>query len=268
MMLLEQTLSEIRSRPKGSTPALMTHAVLGYPTLRESIELVKAMAGAGAALIELQIPFSDPMADGPTIMSANETALSAGTKVKDCFRAAEILSASIDVPLLFMSYYNILYRHPGGVKAFCRHAAESGIEGLIVPDIPPEESVDGYWTETVKNSLCPIPVVAPVSGPERLRAVKKVTHGGFVYCVSTTGTTGARSALPSDLPQYLKTVRKVFGLPLGVGFGISSPEQVRQLKGHAEIAIVGSAMVDKIRKSSAKGRLRSVANFTRSLCSA
>jgi len=266
MMLLEQTLSDLRSRPRTAAPALMTHAVIGYPTLRDSIEIVKAMASSGASVIELQIPFSDPMADGPTIMAANETALRAGIRVSDCFRAAEKLSSTVGVPLLFMSYYNIVYRHPGGVKAFCRHAAESGIEGLIVPDIPPEESADGYWSEAAKHSLCPIPVVAPVSGPDRLRAVKKVTRGGFVYCVSTTGTTGARAALPPGLTPYLKKVRKAFGLPLGVGFGISSADQVRQLKGHAEIAIVGSAMVEKIRNSSGKARLKNVSSFTRSLC--
>ncbi len=265
MNKLETKLKEIRARAKSAPPALMTHVVLGYPSLRESVELARAMADNGAALIELQLPFSDPMADGPTIMAANEAALEQGVKIADCFRAAERLAKKISVPLLFMSYFNIVYRHPGGVRGFVRHAAAAGIEGLIVPDIPPEESADGYWSEAAKAGVAPIPVVAPVSGPERLKAIRKVTSGGFVYCVSTTGTTGARRALPDGLPAYLRTVKGVFNLPVAVGFGISSPAQVGSLRGVADIAVVGSAMIDVVKNGPAGSRVKRAADFTRRL---
>lgn len=261
MRKLESTLRAIVSRPKNAVPALMTHVVLGYPSLKASIEIVRVMAESGASIIELQIPFSDPMADGPTIMAANEAALENGVTVRDCFRAAGQLAREVRTPLVFMSYFNIVYRY--GVKKFRRDAAAAGIEALIVPDIPPEEDADGFWEPG--GGAMPVPVVAPVSTDARLKLLKKFTHGGFVYCVSTTGTTGARQALPPELPQYLKRVRRVFGLPLAVGFGISSPDQVRKLRGHAEIAVVGSAMIDCIKNSTPANRLATVARFTESL---
>ena len=262
MKRMEETLRAIAKRKRGSTPAVMTHVVLGYPTLKESMDIVRAMADSGAALIELQIPFSDPMADGPTIMAANEAAIANGVKVRDCFRAAEKLSRDVNTPLLFMSYFNIVYRY--GVRAFKRDSAAAGIEGLIVPDVPPEEDADGFWERD--NNVAVIPVVAPVSTPSRLKLLKRSAAGGFVYCVSTTGTTGARGALPAGLPEYLRRVKKVFNLPLAVGFGISSPAQVRELSGHAEIAVVGSAMIDCIRSAPRKQHIAKVRSFTRALC--
>ncbi len=249
MKLLLKKLAEIKQRK--SKPALMTHVVLGYPTLNASIKIVKAMAKAGADIIELQIPFSDPLADGPTIMAANEEALKQGLKVKDCFRAIKKLSAEIKVPLIFMSYYNILYRYNGGhngVKKFCQDAANVGIQGLIVPDVPPEENDDGFWTFTKEFNLLAIPIVSPLSSKNRLKAIKKFVKDGFIYCVSTTGTTGARTSLPPDLGTYLKRIRTEFKLPLAVGFGISTKEQVKAVGKVADIAIVGSAMIERIKK--------------------
>lgn len=259
-------LAELRARPKRAAPALMTHVVLGYPNLKESINIVRAMADSGVSCIELQIPFSDPMADGATIMAANEAALETGLSVSDCFRAAEQLAEKISVPLIFMSYFNILFRHPGGVKGFCRAAAAAGVQGLIVPDIPPEEASDRYWQEAKAQGVIPIPVVAPTSGLSRLKKVHEVAKQGFVYCVSTTGTTGARRELPKELPSYLSSVRKIFNLPIAVGFGISSRKQVEQLSGIADIAIVGSAMIDAINKGPASGRVERAAKFTKQLC--
>lgn len=259
-MILLETLEKITAT-KRTSPALMTHVVLGYPSLKESIDIVKAMADCGAAIIELQIPFSDPMADGPTIMAANEAALENGVRVRDCFRAAEKLSRAVNVPLVFMSYFNIVYAH--GVRKFKRDAANAGIQGLIVPDVPPEEHAEGFWE--LNEPVIPIPVVAPVSTPARLKLLKSVSPVGFVYCVSTTGTTGARRALPEGLPEYLKRVRNVFHLPLAVGFGISSRKQVEELTGHADLAVVGSAMIDCVRSAPAGKRLAAVRHFTRSL---
>lgn len=260
----------LRQRDKKQrVPLLMTHVVLGYPTLARSIELVRAMIDGGASFVELQIPFSDPMADGPTIMEANEAALAQGLTVKDCFAAAEQLTSSSDVPILFMSYANIVMQYGTrnrGVEQFCRDAAGAGIAGLIVPDIPPEENGEGYWTHSHRNNVLPIPIVSPLSSNDRLKKIAAVAGDGFVYCVSTTGTTGARSALPTGLGPYLKRVKQTLKQPLAVGFGISTPDQVRALGAHADIAIVGSAMLNLINKTQPKQQQRAVRTFTEALC--
>jgi tryptophan synthase alpha chain len=272
MKQLQETLLAISAQDKGKRrhPALMTHVVLGYPTLNDSISIVQAMAEGGASLVELQIPFSDPMADGPTIMRANETALKNGVTPRDCMRALETLSRKVSVPLLFMSYYNLLFAYGGkgkqnGLKHFLADAASAGGQGLIVPDLPPEEKQEGYWTLPLNYGLVPIPLVSPLSSPARLKKIAATAKHGFVYCVSTTGTTGARQQLPADLQSYLTRVRKHFTLPLAVGFGISSAQHVRALAPYAEIIVVGSAMINLIAKTSPKQRLAAVCRFTAQL---
>ncbi len=251
-----------------SEPALMTHVVLGYPSMAESIDIVKAMADKGASFVELQLPFSDPMADGPTIMTANEAALAQGVTPTDCMKAMEALSSSVSIPLLFMTYFNLVYAYQGGsdgVRQFSKDAANAGAEGLIVPDVPPEENTEGYWDITREHGLFPVPLVSPVSSDERLARIAQTVADGFVYCVSTTGTTGARNDLPEELPQYLARVRTYFSQPLAVGFGISSRAQVENLRGHAEIAIVGSAMINCIAEATEAERGEAVARFTAEL---
>ncbi len=252
--------------------------VLGYPSLPESMEVVLAMADSGADFIELQIPFSDPMADGPTIMTANEAALETGVTPKNCLKAMEKLAGKTDVPLLFMSYFNLLFAYAGGkgiggnhdsIAHFCRDASNAGATGLIVPDVPPEENSEGYWTTSKEYNLLPVPLVSPVTSQQRLKNIAKACgDDAFVYCVSTTGTTGARKALPDELAEYLARIKKVFSQPLAVGFGISEPKHVEALGEHADIAIVGSAMIDKISQSNARNRISQVRAFTRSLCGA
>ena len=265
MKSLQETLSAISSGGTPKAPALMTHVVLGYPSLKESIEIVKVMADSGASFIELQIPFSDPMADGPTIMRANESALEAGTTPPECMKAAEKLAHSVSVPLLFMSYYNILFSYRGGLKRFCKDASNAGIQGLIVPDIPPEEKADGYWEEAKAHDLVPVPLVSPVTDHGRLKKIASLSNQGFVYCVSVTGTTGARTKLPPGIAQYLKKVKKQFSLPVALGFGISTPSQVASLRGHADIAVVGSATIDLISKTPKSERRKKLGNFIKRL---
>lgn len=244
MEKLNKTLSAITPN---QYPLLMTHVVLGYPSLEKSIEIALAMADSGASIIELQIPFSDPMADGPTIMRACEAALEQGVRPKDCMKAMETLASKTQVPLLFMSYFNLIFR--AGVREFCKEASSAGAQGLIVPDILPEDTVEGYWEAAEENKLAAIPLVSPVTTQSRFRAIKKHAKAGFVYCVSTTGTTGARDNLADNLKSYLETVKTEIPLPRALGFGISSREQILSLKGSAEIAIVGSAMIDRISNS-------------------
>lgn len=273
MRLLEETLQRISKerRQRPGTAALMTHVVLGYPSLKQSMDIVRAMADAGASLIELQIPFSDPMADGPTIMRANEAALAQGVTPKACLEAMEKLSTRVSVPLLFMSYFNLLYNYgqtktDGGFRSFCRDAGRAGAQGLIVPDVPPEENRERYWTLPLEYGITPIPLVAPVSSVERMKKIRAVTQcGAFLYCVSSTATTGAQSQLPPDLKRYLARIRQNFSVPLAVGFGISTPEHVRAVGCLADIAVVGSAVINIIRDTPKQRQIAKVRSFVERL---
>lgn len=251
----------------------MTHLVLGYPNLSESVDLVKAMCGVGASIVELQIPFSDPIADGQTIMAANEAALKNGVKVKDCLKKIEEICRAVDVPVLIMSYYNPLYcyreKREQSLTAFCKHVSSIGVSGLIVPDVPPEESSEHYWQETTRWGLVPVPIVSPVTSKARLKLLKQSSpKDGFVYCMSTTGVTGARAKLSPELSSYLKNVGDIFKLPLAVGFGLSTAQQLKSLKGKAHIAIVGSAVINKLNEAPNKiTRLKTVEKFVNELLS-
>ncbi len=268
MKLLNETLSQIVAcRKETLHTALMTHVVLGYPTIERSIEIVLAMAEAGAEIIEVQIPFSDPLADGPTIMFANQEALDSGVTPPDCFEAIARITKVVKVPILIMSYFNIPFSYKGGVAGFCKAAHDAGASGLIIPDIPPEEFQEERLREIcAEQSLQLIPLVSPLTPERRLKLLSSSSgEGGFVYCVSTTGTTGARHALPPDLGSYTERVRRYFQKPLALGFGISTPEQVKAAGEHVEIAIVGSATIDILRKTEARSQLDSVKKFVEDL---
>ena len=198
---------------------IMTHIVIGYPNLEESKKLALLMAKQGVDIIEMQIPFSDPMADGPTIMQANQVALDNGTKVKDCFRMMKELSCEIDIPLIFMGYFNVVFNY--GVEKFCHDAKEAGCSGLIFPDVPlEEEEQENFIKHAKENDLIPIRVLSPASTQERMEENAKVADG-FLYFVSRKGTTGETSELDKDLSANLAELRKYFDVPIAVGFGVS-----------------------------------------------
>ena len=222
---------------------IMTHVVVGYPSLEDTIRLVTTMEKAGVDMVELQIPFSDPLADGPTIMKACEASLARGTKVVDAFVVMEKLAKEVAIPLLFMAYYNTVFNY--GVEKFCRDAKKAGCKGLIVPDVPIEEEENEHFIEMCKkHDLFNIRVVSPSSTDERLK--KNAAVGtGFVYCTARQGITGVRDSLPADVTDYLKRVRKHFTIPLAVGFGISKREHIEALRDHADIAVIGSALIDE-----------------------
>lgn len=221
---------------------LMTHIIAGYPTLKKSEEIALAMYESGVSFIEAQIPFSDPIADGPTIMEANEIALKNGSTTHKCLKLVKRLKKKIKIPILIMTYFNIAFNY--GLEKFCRDASNAGVYGLIIPDIPiDEEKYEHYIGFCKKYNLHPIQVISQITSPARLKAISKVASG-FVYCVSTYGTTGTRNRLNPKLEKYLRKVRDFVKLPLAVGFGISTKKQVKLVDKKAEIVVIGSKIIN------------------------
>jgi len=242
---------------------LMTHVVVGYPSLEATAGLVRTMAGAGADFVELQIPFSDPLADGPTIMQACEAALSGGTRVADAFELARELSPQVEIPLLFMAYFNTVFRY--GVRRFCEEAAAAGISGLIVPDVPLEAADhEGFLEACRRAGIYLLGTVSPLSTPARLEKNAAVACG-FVYCMARQGTTGAGQEIDPGVPAYLKTVRRYFGVPMAVGFGVSNRTQFEQIAPYCDVVVVGSAILDVVRVAKPGAAERDVAAFMRRL---
>ena len=227
-------------------PALMPYYTLGYPTQEDSLQIITAIARAGADLIELGIPFSDPLADGPTIQHSTQVALENGTSVRRCLEmAANLRAGGIPQPFLLMGYYNPILSY--GVGRFAADAAQAGADGLIVPDLPPEEAgeLEGHCQ---LHKLALVFLVAPTSTPERIALV--AAHStGLLYLVSLTGVTGARDQVSAGLDEFIGRVRAVTSLPLAVGFGISTPQQASQIGRLADGVIVGSALVQTARHS-------------------
>lgn len=255
MNLIDKQLEKIRQEKR---LGLMTHVVVGFPSLKQTELLVKIMSKF-VDFIELQIPFSDPLADGPTIMKACETALQNGTKVKDAFDLASSLSKEIKTPLIFMAYYNTVFKY--GVKKFCIDAKKAGISGLIVPDVPIEEEPEEHFIKYCKEAdLENIRVISPSSTPDRLKKNAAVASG-FVYCTAHQGITGAKDQLDPEISNYLKEIRKFFSIPLAVGFGISKKEHLKQIAPFADIAVVGSAIIDVINKSNSTNLEENIEDF-------
>lgn len=245
MNILDEKLKEIK---ESKQLGIMAHVVIGYPSLEATISLVKTMSEAGVSIVELQIPFSDPLADGPTIMKACEKALENGTKVKDAFVVMKTLSSAVGIPLLFMAYYNTVFVY--GVEKFCHDAKTAGAAGLIVPDMSiDEEAEEHFYAACKKYDLHTIHVISPASTDEQLKKNAKVASG-FVYCTARQGTTGAKEELAPNMKNYLQKIRKFFSIPIAVGFGISKKEHVRALEKNADIAVIGSAVIDLINSSS------------------
>lgn len=220
--------------------ALICYLTLGYPTPEKSVALVQAVAAGGADIIELGVPFSDPLADGPVIQHAAHAALQQGMSASRCLEMArQLRGRGVTVPFIFMGYYNPILAY--GEEPFCQACGEAGVDGLIVPDLPPEEGAS-LEHACQGNGRALIYLLAPTSPPDRIRLVTE-RSSGFVYLVSVTGITGPRERLPADLAAFVERVRGVTGKPLSVGFGVSTPEQARQVAALADGVIVGSALV-------------------------
>ena len=225
--------------------ALIPYVCCGDPSLEFSEKLVLRLAEAGADVIELGIPYSDPVADGPIIERAAQRALAGGISLEKIFGLAAALGGEIPTPLVLMTYFNPIYRY-GAEKFVCR-AREAGVAGLIVPDLPPEESgVLGQLTHKANMDL--IFFAAPTSTPERLQKIAALA-AGFIYCVSVTGVTGKRDQVAAGLDVFLQRVRSFTDLPLAVGFGISSPATAYQAARQADGVIVGSSLIEIVEKN-------------------
>lgn len=253
---IDKQLDKIK---KENRLGLMTHLVVGYPSLEVTESLVKVMENSGVDFIELQIPFSDPLADGPTIMRACEKALENGVKVKDAFELASRVTKQVKIPILFMAYYNTVFKYR--TKKFCQDAKRVGISGLIIPDIPLEEEHQEHFIKYCKEArLKNIRVISPASTVERLKKNAQVADG-FVYCTARQGITGTQKGLDPSISTFLKNIKKYFDIPVAVGFGISNKERIEMIKPFADIAITGSAVIDVINKSNPQNLKKNIINF-------
>jgi len=219
--------------------AFIPFVTAGDPNLAVTGDLVRELSAAGADLIEIGFPYSDPIADGPVIQSSYSRALNQKIRLDDIFTLVTQVSREIPTPLLAMVSYAIIFR--SGAEQFVQRAVQAGFCGLIVPDLPGDEAAE-FAQLTSQVGLALVQLVAPTTPAVRLERILKQASG-FVYCIAVAGTTGVKEALPSDLTQMLGQLRQQTKLPLAVGFGVSRPEQVRGLKGLADGAIVGSALV-------------------------
>jgi len=237
----------------GGHAALMPYFTIGYPDLPTSLEIITACCRAGADLMELGVPFSDPLADGPTIQHSTQVALENGTNVRACIDMVRTLRGSgVDTPFVLMGYTNPVLRY--GVRAFVEASAEAGVDGLILPDLPPDEAGD-IREACAAHDLALVHLLSPNSTPERVKLVLEHT-AGFVYLVSVTGITGARDALPPALGAFIARVRAAAppGIPLAVGFGIGTPEHARAVAAEADGVIVGSALIQCVREAIERGK--------------
>jgi tryptophan synthase alpha chain len=226
----------LRQRRQAKDILLMTHIVAGYPNWETCTDMVAAMVAAGVDLMELQIPFSEPIADGPVILKANQEALERGVTVARCLEFGREMVRRHGIPFLYMTYYNILFRH--GVQAFVEEMADSGIQGAIVPDLPPEEGED-YLRAMDRHGRHPIFIFSPTTSDERLHYLASFAKG-FVYCVARKGVTGMDTRFTDELGAYLARCRRATALPLALGFGVKDKTDVDFLKGKADIAVIGT----------------------------
>ncbi|MEK7363179.1 MAG: tryptophan synthase subunit alpha [candidate division NC10 bacterium] len=248
MSRLAQTFAGLRRR---GARALIPYFAAGDPSLAATRQLVLEAARRGADVVELGVPFSDPLADGPVIQRASQRALAAGVSLARVLELAREVRGDVTIPIVLLTYYNPV--HAFGLKAFAHGAVEAGVDGVIVADLPPEEA-GPLAAEAQAAGLDLIHLVAPTSPPERMRLIARKSRG-FIYFVSLTGVTGARATLPPDLAENLRQLRAVTTKPVCVGFGISTPEQVAAVAPYADGVIVGSAIVRLVETHAGSDRL-------------
>jgi tryptophan synthase alpha chain len=241
--------------------ALITFIIAGDPNLSATVDLVTEMDKNGADIIELGIPYSDPLADGPVIQEASQRALQAGANIKAIMNTVKDIRKQSEIPLVYLVYYNSVFKY--GIEKFLMESGEAGLDGVIIPDLPIEERAE--LQNTAENfGIYLIPLVAPTS-KER---IKKIVSGGngFVYCVSTPGVTGIRQKIQTNIEEYMKMVHEYTELPKALGFGISNAKMAKEYKNYCDGIIVGSAIVKKVAESVNIGMgVKNIGDFTREL---
>ncbi len=240
MNRIEKKFRQLKLSNKKAFIAFIT---AGYPSLAATKNLVFGLERAGADIIELGVPFSDPMADGPVIQEASQAALKKGVHLQDILETVKELRKSTQIPICLMTYYNPIFCF--GRERFASQAARCGMDGLIIPDLPPEEDRE-FIKITKRSGIDLICFISPTTSLKRAKIISKVSRG-FIYYVSLTGVTGARKGLVEGLIRHLRLIKKITDKPVCVGFGVSRREQIRQLYGVADGVIVGSAIIEKIK---------------------
>ncbi len=245
--------------------ALIPYVMSGYPDEQTSEAIAVALGQAGADVIELGVPFTDPLADGATIQHASQRALELGMSLRRCLALAARIHAQTPTPLVLMGYYNPILN--AGLDTFAAEAAQAGVAGVIVPDLPPEEA-EPLRSAAAAHGIELIFLVTPTSPDERIAQVARaasVTGGGFVYCVSLSGVTGARDRLPDTLPAFIERVRAQISLPLAIGFSVSKPEHIAQIGKIADGAVVASALINAVDAAEPSKRVETAVTFLHGL---
>ena len=258
MSKIEMTFERLRKKGQA---ALIPFIVAGDPDFETTETLVLKLVQSGANIIELGVPFSDPLADGPTIQAASQRALQNGADLEKIFRLAKTLNG-VPTPLVLMTYFNPVFKF--GMRDFAEKCRTNGIDGVIIPDLPPEEAAP--WVREAKAfHLDTIFLVTPTTPPERIKRISRWSRG-FIYCVSVTGVTGVRGTMPHGLELAVSQIKGVTQKPVAVGFGVSTPEQARHLSLFADGVIVGSAIVKIIGENLKHAELATkIGNFVASL---
>lgn len=247
---------------QNSECAFIPFITAGDPDLATTAKALEVLANNGADLIELGVPYSDPLADGPTIQAAATRALQKGVQLEDVLAIVKDAVTKIDVPIILFTYYNPIYYR--GVESFLKQIKEAGVSGLVVPDLPLEEA-ETLLKLAAEIGIEVILLVAPTSSPERIKAIAQKSQG-FIYLVSVTGVTGVRSQMAAEVQDLLVNLRHATDKPIGVGFGISDPQQAKQIKDWgADAVIVGSAIVKRLESETPESELKAIAQFCNSL---
>ncbi|MEN8615024.1 tryptophan synthase subunit alpha [Dehalogenimonas sp. THU2] len=246
-------MGKLTSKFGGGRKTLIGYLTAGYPDIETTMKAVPILEKAGCDIVELGIPFSDPIGDGPVIQAASFRALQQGMTPAKGIELASELRRTVKIPLVFMGYYNPILNY--GIDRFCRDSAEAGINGLIVPDLPPDES-DALDSAAIENGLDLVHLLAPTSTDDRIDLVVSKSRG-FLYLVSVAGVTGAREGVPDYLPGFVERVRRKASQPLAIGFGVSSPPQAAAMAALADGVIIGSKLLNLIDDDPSLGNLES-----------
>ena len=259
---IEEKFKFLKSQKK---KAFIAYITVGDPSLKVTQDLVLALERVGVDIVELGIPFSDPLADGPTIQAASQRALKNRVTLKKIFETVKAIRKQSQIPLGLMTYYNPVFHY--GQERFLKDAQAVGVDAMIVPDLPVEEAKE-YCLEAKKRNLSTVFFVAPTTVNERIPGIVRASTG-FIYYVSLTGVTGARKKIPSDVKNHIRAVKKLTGKPICVGFGISNQEQIRKIAPVADGVIIGSAIIQEIQKNAGKKDLvKNVSGFVSGLVNA